>query len=196
MSSEGRWYAAANTFGVIADEYIEKLKRKERAETTLAKLEWLLGLARPVLGARPITEIGAAEVLIVLRKAEARGRLETARRLRATIGSVFRYAIATARAENDPTFALRGALVTPKVQPRAAVTAPIAFGALLRAIEAYDGQPATHAALRLMPLLFSRPGELRMAEWSEFDLDRAIWTVPAPARRCTASRFRGRPWPS
>jgi integrase len=118
-------------------------------------------------------------VLAALQKVERRGRHETARRLRSTIGSVFRYAVATARADNDPTFALRGALTTPVVKPRAAVTDPRAFGALLRAIDGFDGQPTTHAALKLMTLLFPRPGELRMAEWSEFDLDDAVWTIPA-----------------
>ena len=100
-------------------------------------------------------------MLAVLRKVEVRGRLESARRLRGTIGGVFRYAIATARAQNDPTFALRGALTTPTVKSRAAVTDPQAFGGLLRAIDGFNGQPTTHAALKLMALLFPRPGELR-----------------------------------
>lgn len=170
---------AGNTFGGIADEYVDKLKREGRADTTIAKVEWLLGFARPALGSRPVADISAADVLTVLRRVEARGRLETARRLRSTIGSVIRYAIATARAENDPTFALRGALAAPKVSPRAAVIDPVAFGGLLRSVESFEGQPATHAALRLMALLFPRPGELRMAEWSEFDIDAATWTIPA-----------------
>lgn len=174
-----RSIAAASTFHAVADEYLDKLRREHRASATMTKVEWLLAFARPAIGGRPIAEISAAEVLAVLRKVEARGRLETARRLRSTIGSVFRYAVATARADNDPTLALRGALVTPKVQPRAAVTAPAAFGALLRAIESFEGQPATRTALRLMPLLFPRPGELRAAEWVEFDLDRGVWTIPA-----------------
>jgi integrase len=92
---------------------------------------------------------------------------------------VFRYAIATARAENDPTFALRGALTTPKVKPRAAVTDPNAVGALLRSIWGYDGQPATKAALQLMAYLLPRPGELRLAEWPEFDLEAGVWSIPA-----------------
>jgi integrase len=102
--------ANANTFGVLADEYLTKLKREGRAETTIDKIGWLLDFARPIIGDRPVSEINAAEVLAVLRKIEARGRLESARRLRSTIGSVFRYAIATARATDDPTIALRGAL--------------------------------------------------------------------------------------
>ena len=98
---------------------------------------------------------------------------------RTAIGDVFRYAIATARAENDPTTALRGALVTPTVTPRAAIVAPKAFGGLLRAIEDYQGATETRAALELLALTFVRPGELRAAEWAEFDLDAAVWEIPA-----------------
>ncbi len=115
----------------------------------------------------------------MLRKVEGRGRLESARRLRSTIGSVFRYAIATARAENDPTFALRGALVTPKPKHRPAITDPVEFGGLLRSIESFKGQPTTKAALQLMALLACRPGELRNAKWDEFDLDGNLWSILA-----------------
>lgn len=174
-----RQLAAGNTFGAIADEYIEKQIREGRADRTLTKLRWLLDFARPALDKRPIAEITAPEVLAVLKTVERRGRLETARRLRSTIGSVFRFAIATARAESDPTFALRGALVTPKVTSRAAILDPVALGGLLRAIDGFDGQVTTKAALQLMALLFPRPGELRMAEWREFDLQGAVWTIPA-----------------
>lgn len=95
------------------------------------------------------------------------------------MGQVFRHAIATARATVDPTIALRGAIATPKVKNRAAITDPVKFGALLRAIDGFDGKPTTRAALQLMALLFPRPGELRMAEWGEFDFDKAVWNVPA-----------------
>jgi integrase len=155
------------------------MAREGRAEATIDKTTWLLDFARPALGNRPVSEITAAEILAVLRTVEKRGRHESARRLRSTIGGVFRYAIATARAENDPSLALRGALTTPTVTHRAAVTEPKQLGALLRAIEGFDGQPATHAALRLMPILFPRPGELRAAEWQEFDFQKAVWTIPA-----------------
>jgi len=116
--------------------------------------------------------------LVVLKEVEARGIHETARKLRTAIGDVFRYAIATARAENDPTTALRGALVTPTVTPRAAIVTPNAFGGLLRAIEDYQGAPETRAALELLALTFVRPGELRAAEWVEFDFDAAVWEIP------------------
>ena len=174
-----RQIAAGNTFQAVAAEYVEKLRREGRAPSTLNKVEWLLELAYPVIGRRPIAEISSAETLDVLRRVERRGRLETARRLRSTIGSVFRYGIATARAENDPTVALRGALIAPIVKHRAAITEPTALGGLLRAVEGFDGQPTTQAALLLMAYLFPRPGELRAAEWNEFDLDASVWTVPA-----------------
>lgn len=169
----------ACTFSVVADEYIAKLKAQNRAQATMKKVEWLLDFAKPLLGSRPVAEIKSAEVLAVLRQVEKRGRLETARRLRSTIGSVFRYAIATTRAEHDPTVALAGALATPTVTPRAAILEPNKFGGLLRALETFDGQPTTKVALKLMALLFPRPGELRAAQWQEFDLDQAVWTIPA-----------------
>jgi integrase len=171
--------AKNDTFNNIADEYMAKLEREGRATTTLSKIGWLLDFARPALGPLAVTVIRPADVLVVLREVEARGRYETAVRLRSTVGSVFRFAIASARATSDPTLALRGALTTPPVKPRAAVTDPRAFAALLRAIDGFDGQPVTLAALKLMALLFPRPGELRAAEWPEFDLDAAIWTMPA-----------------
>ncbi|QJP14647.1 integrase arm-type DNA-binding domain-containing protein [Starkeya sp. ORNL1] len=174
-----RKIATANTFDVIADEYLERLRDEERAAATLEKVQWLLGFARPSLGKRPISEISAVEVLAVLRTVEQRGRYETARRLRSTIGTVFRYAISTARADSDPTSALRGALTSPKVKHRAAITDAKGFGAMLCVIDGFEGQPTTLAALKLMALLFPRPGELRMAEWSEFDLDKTIWAIPA-----------------
>jgi integrase len=167
------------TFRAIADEYVAKLKREGRADATITKIEWLLSFAYPLIGHRALREITPADVLEVLRTVERRGRHETARRLRSNIGTVFRYGVATARAESDPTVSLRGALTNPIVTPRAAVTDPRAFGALLRAIDGFDGQPTTSAALKLMAMLFPRPGELRMAEWAEFDLANATWTIPA-----------------
>jgi integrase len=170
---------AASTFRAVAEEVLVKLEREGRADVTLAKKRWLLDFAYPAIGERPIADITALEVLAVLRKVEARGRYETARRLRSTCGIVFRYAIATGRAERDPSLDLRGALTTPKVVHRAALVDPVEIGALLRAIDNYDGLPLTKLALKLAPLVFVRPGELRKAEWTEFDLDRAEWRIPA-----------------
>jgi integrase len=171
--------ATANTFRAIAEEFLEKLRREERAPATLSKIEWMLGLVYVEIGDKLICEITASQILEALRTIERRGRHETARRTRSTIGAVFRFAVATTRADNDPTFALRGALTVPKVNHCSAIIDPVKFGGLLRAIESCDGQPTTKAALQLMAILFPRPGELRMAGWSEFDLGKAIWTIPA-----------------
>ena len=169
----------ANSFQGIAEEYIAKKAREGRAPSTISKLTWLLGLAYPALGQKDVRNIRPIDVLPVLRAVELRGRIESARRLREVIGCVFRYAMATARAEVDPTVALRGALTEYKPKPRAAIVEPKAFGALLRTIDSFDGQPTTAAALKLMALLFPRPGEMRAAEWAEFDLAGAVWTIPA-----------------
>lgn len=171
--------ASANTFNALANELLEKKRVEGKAERTFDKVEWLLNLARPELGPRPVAEITAQEVLRVLKAVEARGRLETAKRLRATIGQVFRFAVATGRADTDPTASLRGAIASPVVRHRAAIVEPKGFGGLLRAIASYEGAPETKAALELLSLTFARPGEIRAAEWNEFDLDNAIWSIPA-----------------
>jgi len=173
--------AEANTFAVIADELLAKKTREGLAPATLQKVQWLLDFARPTLGARPVAAITAPEILLVLRGVEGRGRHETAKRLRSTTGECFRYAVASGRADTDPTSALKGALTAPQVRHRAALTEPKAFGGLLRAISAYEGSPEVRAALQLLALAFVRPGELRASEWSEFDLEKAEWAIP-PAR--------------
>jgi integrase len=171
--------ASANSFDAIAAELLEKKRREQKAERTIVKFEWFMSLARPAIGARPIVEITSLEILTVLRPIEARARLETAKKLRGAIGQVFRFAIATGRAESDPTGALKGALASPTVQHRAAIIEPKAFGGLLRALAGYEGGPETRAALELLALTFVRPGELRAAEWAEFDLDGGVWAIPA-----------------
>lgn len=166
------------SFGMVADEWLKRLEKEGRSESTLSKMRWLIDFARPSLAARPMAEITAVELLGILRKVEARGRYETAGRLRSTFGTLFRYAIATGRAQRDVAHDLRGALIAPKVRHRSAITEPKAVGALLRAIEDHDGQPEVRLALRLIPHVFVRPGELRLAEWPEFDLDIRVWTIP------------------
>jgi integrase len=168
-----------NTFRPVASELLEKLEREGLAEVTLAKKRWLLDFAYSSIGDRPIDKITAPELLSVLRRVEAGGRYETARRLRSTCGMVFRYAIATGRAERDVSIDLRGALTTPKVTHRAAIVDPAGIGALLRAIDGYDGLLVTTHALRLAPLVFVRPGELRQAEWAELDLEESEWRISA-----------------
>jgi len=171
--------SAANTFRLVGEELLDKLAREQRAPATLKKLGWLLEFAFAAVGERPVAEITAPELLLLLRRVEARGRYETARRLRSTCGMVFRYAIATARAERDPSVDLRGALTAPKPVHRAAIIEPEAIGALLRALDAYDGYAVVRAALRFAALVFVRPGELRHAEWTEFDLDSGEWRIAA-----------------
>ncbi|EGY00296.1 symbiosis island integrase [Nitrospirillum viridazoti Y2] len=167
------------TFRGIAQEYIARLERQGRADATITRTKRLLESTFPSLGALSLKDIDAPAVLKVLRLVEDRGHYETARRLRSTIGCIFRYAMVTARAGSDPTLALAGALIRPTVTPRAAITEPKAFGTLLRTIDSFEGQVGTRVALQLMALLFPRPGELRLAIWPEFDLDRAIWDIPA-----------------
>lgn len=140
----------------------------------------------PWLGARPIGEITAPELLATLRRIESRGALETAHRARANCGQVFRYAIATGRAQRDPAADLHGALPPVKERHHASITDPKAIGALLRDIEGYQGAFVTRCALRLAPLVFLRPGELRKAEWAEIDLDKAEWRIPAARMKMAA----------
>ena len=171
--------ASPNTFRSVAEELLHKLERENRAEVTVAKKRWLLDFAYPAIGDRPVNEISASEILSVLRKIKSRGRYETARRLRSTCGMVFRYAIASGKAVRDPSVDLRDALTAPRVTHRAAIVDPREIGGLLRAIDGYDGLPLTRAALKLAPLVFVRPGELRKAEWSEIDLENAEWRIAA-----------------
>jgi len=171
--------ANANTFAAIADEYIAKLEAEGRAAVTVGKTRWLLAKLSPALGTRPVAEITPHELLEVLRAPERKGQRETARRLRSFASRVFRYAVATARAIADPAQPLLGALVSPVAKHHAAITDPVAFGGLLRAIESYTGQPITRLALRFTPHVYQRPGEVRQAEWSEIDFDIAEWIIPA-----------------
>jgi integrase len=170
--------AASNSFQAVAEEWLEKIEKEGLAAITLKKARWLLEQAYPALGKRPISEITAHELLLVLKKVEGTKRYDTANRIRSTCSQVFRYAIATARANRDICADLRGALVTPRTNHRAAITTPTEASGLLRAIEDYDGHHLTQSALRLLPHLFVRPGELRWAEWSEFDFDKRVWTIP------------------
>jgi integrase len=191
-----RKHARAITFNAVADEFLAKMEREEKANVTLAKKRWLLDMVRPDLGTLPISEISAIQILAPLREVEGKGNYETARRLRATVSQVFRYAIATARAANDPTFGLKGALTSPVVTHRAAVTTEAEFGGLLRAVWGYEGRPETRIALQLMALLYPRPGELRQAEWPEFDLDNKIWTIPAARTKMRREHRKPLPAPA
>ncbi|MBB5373783.1 tyrosine-type recombinase/integrase [Acidocella aromatica] len=169
---------AGNSFATVADELIEKKGREGRAAATLEKQRWLLKLLGSDLGKRPVADITPQELLHELKKHERRGRLETAKQLRSFAGQVFRYAAATARAERDPAQLLQGALTSPTVKHFAAITDPVEFGALLRVIDDYQGDPSVMYALKLTPHVFQRPGEIREMEWAEVDFEKAVWMIP------------------
>ncbi len=171
--------ASANSFEAVADEYLAKIEKEGRSPVTMKKKRWLIGFIDKSIGKRPISAISAPELLLTLRKMEKKGKYETARRLRSTCSQIFRYAIATGRAERDVTVDLRGALIVPKAVHRPAITDSSEVGGLLRSIASFDGHSTTRVALRLIPHVFVRPGELRHAEWSEFDLESKVWTIPA-----------------
>jgi integrase len=171
--------AQAQTFEAVAAEWLE-LQKKSLAPETMSILGARLNSALyPYLGSRPVAAITAQELLAVLRRIEARGRHETAHRVRALAGRVLRYAVATGRAQYDVAADLRDALAPVKSHNFASVTEPVRVGELMRAIHRYSGYPVTALALTLAPLVFVRPGELRAAEWSEFDLANAEWRIPA-----------------
>jgi integrase len=170
-------FAAANTFGDVAREYIDKMVAEGRAVATTSKANWLLEQLAPI-AKRPVSDLKPVDVLAALKRIEARGKHETARRCRSFASRVFRYAAATGRAESDPTALLRGALVTPKVKHHGAVLEPAAVGELLRTINAYSGNAITRLAMQILPHVMARPGELRKAQWSEFDLENAVWRIP------------------
>lgn len=170
---------AANSFEVIAKEWLTKNISQWTPGHYKNQLSRLERNAFPWLGDRPIAKISAPELLSVLRRAESRGVLETAHRVLQTCGQIFRYAVITGRAERDPSTDLKGALTPIKHRHLAAITDPNAVGALLRAIDAYEGHFVTQHALRLAPLVFVRPWELRGGQWQEIDLEKAEWNIPA-----------------
>jgi len=171
-----------NSFGAISDEYLQRLEERDPplAEITLSKKRWILNeLVSKDLRKRPIAEISSAEVLLILKRLEQTGRRETARRARSTISAVFRYAITTLRAQNDPTYVLRDAIMPPKVTHMAAITEEEDFGRLLAAIDDYTGWPTLRLAMLFTAMTFARPGEVRLSKWPEFDFDDKVWTIPA-----------------
>jgi len=179
--------AARDTFEAVAREW---MARQEVAEVTANKTRWILEtFLFPEIGGRPIAEVTPRELLTALRKIEESGKLETAKRAKIKAGQVFRYALLEGKAESDPTASLRGALKAPKGNHHAAVTDPTRMGELLRSINGFAGQPVTLAALKLAPLVFVRPGELRNAEWGELDLDGAIWRIPGEKMKMGAAHL-------
>ncbi len=171
--------AQGHTFQKIGEAFYEKQCKEGKSKATLDKTAYHLKLANAEFGRKPITEITAPMILRVLRKQEVKGNHETAHRLRARIGSVFRYAVASGLAETDPTYALKDALIRPTRVHRAAITDPKALGALLREIDGFEGQATTRIGLQLLALTAQRPGEIRHAKWEEFDFQEKIWSLPA-----------------
>jgi len=170
---------STETFEVIAREWHGRFTQTwtaGHADTIMSRLERDIF---PWIGKRPIVEIKATDVLSVLRRVESRGALESAHRIRTICGQVFRYAVATARAERDPSADLKGALPQPQEKHMAAITEPSKVAELLRAIDGYQGGFVVRCALQFASLVFVRPGELRHAEWSEIDFENAEWNLPA-----------------
>lgn len=166
---------AANSFEVVAREWFAKYSATwavNHGDRIIRRFERDIF---PWIGGRPIAEITAPELLTVVRRIESRGALETAHRALANCGQVFRYAVATGRAERDPSGDLRGALPPVKGEHFAATTEPKRVAEILRAMDGYEGTLTVRCALRLAPLVFVRPGELRKAEWADIDLDTAEW---------------------
>jgi hypothetical protein len=162
---------ATDTFTALANEYCAKRRRdgkKGWSPATATRSEYLLSLLNSSIGRLAIADIEPADVLAAVRKIEVKGNLESARRTLQLASMVFRYAVATARLRSDPTRDLRGAVTDAK-----------AVGELLRAIDGYEGQGLTKLALQFAPHVFVRPGELRHAEWEEFDLEAGVWNIPA-----------------
>jgi integrase len=174
-----RQEAKGQTFERIGEEFLDKQRKEGKSAATLSKTEYHLKLANQDFGRKPFSEITAPLILKTLRKVEAKGNYETAHRLRARIGSVFRYAVASGIAETDPTYALRDALIRPTRVHRAALTDPKALGRLMVAIDNFDGQATTRIGLKLLAILAQRPGEIRNAMWHEFDLNENVWAIPA-----------------
>jgi len=170
--------ATANTFRAVALDWLENVHKKNVGATTYPKNARRLEMyAFPKLGRRPITEIEPPDVLAVLREIENRGHVDNAHRLKTLIGQVFRYAVSTGRAQRDVTADLRGILPAPNVKHHAAVVTPEEIADLLRKVHSYWGSPTVCLALKLSPLLFLRPGNLRRMRWEEIDWEAATWTT-------------------
>lgn len=173
--------AQENSFEAIAKEWLAR--QTDKAEATRTKSDWLLSFAIADFGRRPIKDITPKMVLDTCRRFESQDKLETAKRIKVKCSQVFRYAVATGRVDSDPTRDLAGALRPPQTKHRAAITDPVQIGQLLRDIDQYSGILQVKSALKLAPLVFVRPGELRSARWADIDLDQAEWCFTPPKTR-------------
>ncbi len=178
VKKQAKYEASENTFEAVAQEWYAKKLPTWAPATAIKVKRYLEKDLYPWLGRRPIGEVGAPDLLMTIRRVESRGALELAHRIREYAGQVFRYAVATGRADRDPSGDLRGALPPVKTKHHASITEPKQIGELLRAINGYSGSFITKCALQLAPLTFVRPGELRHAEWAEIDLEAAEWRIP------------------
>jgi integrase len=181
--------ATTETFKAIAQEWLLAQAKRVKQNTLGKDRHRLERFLYPHLGDRPIAAITSPELLAELRKIEAKGHYETASRSKEVAGRVFRFALSTGRLTHDPSQGLTGALVAPNHKSYASLTDPVKVGQLLRDIDGYEGHPVTAAALRLAPLVFVRPGELRYAEWSEIDLEAGEWRIPAEKMKMKDSHF-------
>lgn len=172
-------HAGQLSFEFVAREWHQKFRHRWSVKYALNTISRLEREVFPFIGSKNINDIKAPELLAVLRRMESSGILETAHRVHQKCGQIFRYAVATGRAERDPSTDLKGALPPVKVKHHASIIEPQQIGGLLRAMNGYSGSFVTICALRLAPLVFVRPGELRHAEWTEFDLEKAEWRIPA-----------------
>jgi len=182
--------AASNTFKAVAEDWLKLQKGQLNDSTIDVTRNRLTKWIYPHLGSMPVTDIEPPLVLQVLRKIETKGKHETAHRMRQRISQIYRFAISEGRATRDPAADLRGLLKAVPAKNRSAITKPEELGGLLRAMEAYSGQPATCAALQLAPMLFLRPGELRKAVWAEIDLKAGMWIVPGERMKGTLKAKR------
>jgi integrase len=171
--------ARSATFEALAMEWLRMQRNRLTLKTYENKRDRFVAFVFPYLGKRPIASIKPLDVLEVLKRIEERGRHETAHRVRSECGNVFRYAVVTGRADRDPTVDLRGAIAAVVRRNRPAIVDPPRIGELMRAIAGYRGDVSSEFALKLLPLTFVRPGELRLAEWAEFNLKAAEWRIPA-----------------
>lgn len=176
-SKNAKFQAAENCFESLSWEWFEKQNWTEgHARTVKGRLKRHI---LPWIGKRPVGDITAGEVLSVCRRVEDKGAIESAHRVKTICSQIFRYCVASGLCDNDPCRDLVKALTPAKPQNMPTIKDPIKVGELMRAIDGYSGNHVTRAALKLAPLLFVRPGELRQAEWSEIDINQAIWKIPS-----------------
>lgn len=189
QEKQAKLAAAANTFDAVAEQWLKATAAKRAAITQDKVSTWLRKDVSPHIGTMPITSIGPRDVLALVRKMEARGAIDSAKRVAQICGQVFRFAVAEGAAERDVTADLRGAFKHAEKKHYAAITDPVKLGELLRAIEAYKGHTYCVAALKLSPLVFLRPGELRTGEWAEIYLDAAEWRIPGSKMKMRADHI-------